>query len=490
MGQELEIIKSHQKENWDIRVITCNNILTACYFNPCHNITACTVCESRSKYWYKQMGLNSDQLLTLKRLPIEIEEFCVIDLSHLLSYRYKDMDLGRGAASSFISLTRDYKIDGKVEQHQKLINELLSMAINVVENMQAYIENEKPDKIVLFNGRFAESYPVICVAKKHHIEFETYETGSIVSKYQVFNQSLPHSIAFKNKLINELWSTADPEERNKIGESWYVNRRQGKVIKGKSFIGNQVKNELPQDFDPQKLNVAIFNSSEDELKVIEEYHTPLYDNQNQAIEQIVKFFENESNIHFYLRVHPNLGGVNNDQIQIINKWNFKNLTVLNPLDRIDTYFLMESCNKVLTFGSTTGIEATYWGRPSIIYGKSAYKPTHATYCPESFEELVTLIKDPELPPIPKHKALPYSYFLSSFGKELQYFSYKDTQNASFDGKPFTRLNKLSPIYFLRYLASLSVWSRMNKLVLGRGVKWNEIFKLKSHIDRKKIDLHS
>lgn len=489
LGQELEIIKRHQNKGWNIKVVTCNNVLTSCYFNPCHNLVACAMCESRSNSWHQHLGLSSDQLITLKQLNIYTEEFQVKDLNHLLEFSYKGMDLGRGVASSFISLNRNYKIDGSIDHHKKLINELLSMSMNVAENFLGLFHDDKPDKIVLFNGRFAELYPAICVAVKLGIEFETFETGSTVNRLQIFKNSLPHSIAFKYKLMQELWINTPKEEREKVGRDWYINRRHGKVLKGKSFIGKQVKNSLPEGFNPEIINVAIFNSSEDELKVIEEYQTHLYDNQNQAIQQIIEHLEGDPNIHFYLRVHPNLAGVDNSQMQEIAQWNYKNLTVIDPLDPIDTYFLMESCNKVLVFVSTTGVEATFWGKPSILYGNSAYKPTKATYCPESFQELIGFIKDPCLKPIPQEKALIYSYFLSRFGEEPKHLKYSDKHHTSFEGKAMTRFNAMTLPYFVKYLKSFPVWKKMNRLVLNTPIKVNEIFKLKSHIDKKKHNYH-
>ena len=40
--------------------------------------------------------------------------------------------------------------------------------------------------------------------------------------------------------------------------------------------------QLPANFDASLMNIAIFNSSEDEMKVIEEWKLDLYKSQNEV----------------------------------------------------------------------------------------------------------------------------------------------------------------------------------------------------------------
>src|SRR5690606_20179770 len=135
------------------------------------------------------------------------------------------------------------------------------------------------------------------------------------------------------------------------------------------FTDTQTQNKLPDNFDPSKTNIAIFNSSEDELKVIEDWKNDIYSSQNDAITSIVKNYLKNPDFHFYLRVHPNLGKLDNAQSKEIEKMDFKNLTVIPAFSKIDSYALMDACDKTITFGSSIGLEATYWRKPSILFGK-------------------------------------------------------------------------------------------------------------------------
>ena len=80
--------------------------------------------------------------------------------------------------------------------------------------------------------------------------------------------------------------------------------------------------------------------------------------------------------------------VNNAQLDEINTFNYANLKIIGPDEDIDTYKLMDIADKVISFGSTTGIEATFWGATSILFGKSFYMHLDAAYQPNSYNCLL------------------------------------------------------------------------------------------------------
>ena len=85
-----------------------------------------------------------------------------------------------------------------------------------------------------------------------------------------------------------------------------------------------------------------------------------------------------------------------------------NLKIIMPEERIDSYALMESCEKIVTFGSTIGIEATYWGKPSVLLGACTYDNLDCCYTPKDRFDAVELIISP-LKPKPKENCYPYAY---------------------------------------------------------------------------------
>jgi hypothetical protein len=71
---------------------------------------------------------------------------------------------------------------------------------------------------------------------------------------------------------------------------------------------------------------------------------------------------------------------------------YDNITVIPAWSNASTYTVMENCDKVISFGSTMGIESSYWGKPSILLGPSSYFYDDVAYIPKTKEEILDLLK--------------------------------------------------------------------------------------------------
>ena len=234
------------------------------------------------------------------------------------------------------------------------------------------------------------------------------------------------------------------------------------------FTKNQVKGKLPTSFDAEKINVVIFNSSEDEMKTFDDWKNSLYNNQNEAIESICKLFLKYPEVHFYLRIHPNLKGVKNLQMKEIESMTFPNLEVIAADDDISTYGLMDACDKVITFGSSTGPEATHRGKPSILLGKTFYDNLDCTYNIDDYNELTGLLLDKNLKPKPAINARKYGYYLANHGEYHTYLKFENNNHFFLD----TKLEKirLRLFYYIikNFLFRSLQWYRTKKLIEKYG----------------------
>ena len=68
-----------------------------------------------------------------------------------------------------------------------------------------------------------------------------------------------------------------------------MDRRNGVDQNWPSFVKDQVKNKLPEGFDSEKRNIVFFNSSEHELIGVEGFENPIFKNQNETIQHILKY---------------------------------------------------------------------------------------------------------------------------------------------------------------------------------------------------------
>jgi hypothetical protein len=352
------------------------------------------------------------------------------------------------------------------------------MAVNVYLNFKHFVDKTNPDCIYIFNGRFAESYPIVEYAIKKNIDYKTIEVARSKHRYDVYDNNLPHDLEARFKKIEETWANGIPSEREKKAIDWFERTRSGTKDIGINFIKDQIQNTLPHNFDSQKENIAIFNSSEDEMKVMKDRSTPLYKSQNEAIEKVVSHFLDNKDIHFYLRVHPNLGIAKNSQMDGILEMDSPNLTVIPPDSNIDTYALVDACDKTFTFGSSVGIEATYWGKPSILFGRTIYEQLETVYFPKTYELLYDLLLTKDLKPKEKSSTLKFSYYISSFGKPYKKFKYDGKFNSYYGNKKMKRFYLKTFYYLFKYLPNLGKWIRYNKIVRGKTFLRSDLTKLK------------
>jgi hypothetical protein len=234
---------------------------------------------------------------------------------------------------------------------------------------------------------------------------------------------LPVDIAYVEAEIRAYWekAAANPE-RDEIGSRFFTARARGQVLNWYSFVTSQREGLLPKNWDDAKTNLVIFNSSEDEFAAIgDEWRNPLYPTQRDGLRRILDSLQGwKENFHVYLRIHPNLRKVDNEDTRAVLQLSAPFLTVIPPDSPISTYALIARADRVLSFGSTVGIEAVYWGTPSILAGNSLYRELGGTYNPGTHDEVMTLLTT-ELQPMDKTAALMFGHYYVTFGIPFKYY---------------------------------------------------------------------
>lgn len=483
LGIELEIIESQIKSKIDLSILYCKSNLESCFFNSSHNLFACSICEARSLVFYNQIKFPKSKLFPLENKITRFDLNQIQDMDDVFNIRYKGYDIGRGIAASYISTRRDYEYQN---EDFEFIHQMALMCANIIENIEFQIKNGIK-AVILFNGRFAEQNAVIEVCTKLGIDYFTYERSSAKGKYKFFKNMLPHSLANRALEMERHWKNGNSPKREQIAHDWFTDRQKGGSGLIKKFLAKQKTGALPIGFNSQKTNISIFITSEDEHKTVKEHHFDQYNNQNEAIKLIIKEFENTKGYQFYLRVHPNLRNIDSDQTREIKKLKFSNLHIINAEEKIDSYELIRASDKIISFGSTTGIEATYLGKPSILFGKSYYMSLDCAYYPKNYSELFKLILLPNLKAKPIENTLPYSYYQSTVG--ITYTKYNDggKKNSNYNSRPIKRIYPKTIWTFVRNIPQFGKWVKMNRLIFKEKLNIKNMIQLNSHLLNKKLN---
>lgn len=478
---ELEIMQQHLDKGDTVYRFVCNGELPVCDANVAHRLYPCLRCVDRQKIGQGLLG-GHERIITNKIYEVgnfRTAKKYIFNYSNLKIFKelkIDNFDIGYAVSSSIISELRDPVPD--ITSHLGLFKKYFYSSLAIYFAALEQIEKFKPDAIYVFNGRVAHAKPLLRAAQKCGVECRIHERGCDLKHYGITINTTPHDISNFNVQLNKQWDEADPVEREKIGASFYEERRGGKEQAWISFTKDQQHNLLPEGWDDNKRNIGFFNTSEDEYESIgPEWKNELCENQAEGIERILKSFSGNDVFHFYLRIHPNLKGLNNKQIKdALSLSKYSNLTIILADSPVSTYHLMSSCEKIITFGSSTGIEAVYWEKVSILLGKSFYSNLKGTYKPRTHEEVDSFISS-ELPVLDKMDSLKYGYYLKTFGRKFIYFKATGFHSGTFKGFDLDKLSSrktrmFKSLYSFNLFREMYKWSRGLVLSLQRFLlKW-------------------
>jgi hypothetical protein len=342
----------------------------------------------------------------------------------LKRYRFNDVDVGQAAYSSYIGLSRDQDLEGRLARFS--LKKLLSTSEMLTKWSEIIFESHNISKLFLYNGRQNQYRPVLRVAQKNKISVEVMEfAGQSANCVYTFQNQLPQDIDTLVNKIEFCWESYCGDKLRSASEFFTSKRSGGAVNDQKSYVCEQQEGMIPKGWDSSKRNIVIFNSSEDEFSALGgEYDKTLYTSQVSAISLLCESLRDRQDIIFWLRMHPNLKNVSwsfASQLKHLGS-KYKNINVILPESRISTYGLLDICDVAISFGSTMGVEAAYWGKPSILLGRCAYESYHSVYVPTSHAEVVSLICNYELPSLDKEGAYKVGLFWSNGGESLLNFS--------------------------------------------------------------------
>ncbi len=452
---EAEIAQRHLDEGDQVIRLTCTGDLPICVGNWQHNLAVCVscVCNRKSIWDLVQPKVPTKSILNLTQADrraiggISVQVNTMRDLQRI---RFRNFDVGYAAASALVDLLNDP--DPDLQPHRTQIQDLVDVSLAGYLSALNHLDQEKPDRVYVISGRWVYTRGVLRACQARGVPCYIHERGGDLHRYYLAANRLPHEIAGTTKDVEELWESADPKERELIGSTYYEEKAKGIERQWFSFVASQTPAQLPEGWDPSRRNIAVFMSSEFEFASIgEEYSFPFYDDQNNGLARIISSLTAAGcPVHLNIRVHPNMKGVRNANIDWVLNLRSPCVTVIPPDAKVSSYALMASCEKVLTFGSTMGIEAVYWGKPSIMAGRGAYQYLEGTYNPESHEAVMELLFA-DLPPKPRLAALKYGYYWLRLGIEHKYYRPESYRKGKFKGK--TAGEALAPFWSFIYRLS-------------------------------------
>ncbi len=340
-------------------------------------------------------------------------------LEQLMALKYKTFEVGLAVGSSFISNVRDSQPN--LEAHHPAIRQMILSAVQVYELVKRLVHEEAPDLVYLFNGRFCNHRAAMRATLDMGKELLIHERGADRFRYYL-QPFMPHELPRWQEMMAREWARggSSPGARE-IGERFFTERRAGLEQFWLSFTDQQKRNLIPA-IDPDKKIVTYFSSTDDEYVCVGDvYEFKIWQNQLDAVRDLIRICSKNESIQLFIRLHPNL---RNKSLEDQRRWlalgEIKGVNMVSFDSDVDTYALIDRSDVVVTAGSTVGIEAVFWGKPSICLGPAYYSELGATLHPQSSAELESMLACDNLT-VDRERAIPFGYGMSTFGRKFVYY---------------------------------------------------------------------
>lgn len=455
---DLELGEIALSEGHEVKYLYCSGQLPTCEPNLDHKNNICALCRSRFKSGIKWIGKDRVQtedfynLTEAQRVEIDfLKKKVFLSVEEVRAFKIGAAEIGRAALSSTITESREPALN--LLQHEKSIRKHLITAATVYYSIKNHLQKMQPDQIILFNGRLSSHMPALDVAKEMGVPAYVHERSGALERYSFLKNTTPHDIRPIAAQIEEVYNSIplSDEEKEKIAVQWYEERRNNVPQFWTSLTKDQKEGLIPSNLTPDKVNLVIFNSSEDEMEEFAYWKNPYYKNQFEGMDRLLTSLrerDEESRIRVFLRVHPHLKGAKGSQVAGILELEKKypELTVIHADSKVSTYALVDAADLVLTYGTTVGIEAAYRGKPLLLMARSPYEEVGVAFRPATHETFIeTLLDFPKTRKLPldlkavRRGVIKYAVFQRFKGVNYKYVkpsSVFDVPRMQRDGKDF------------------------------------------------------
>ncbi len=282
----------------------------------------------------------------------------------------------------------------------------------------ALIKQHDLGTVVVYNGRFTHDRAVAAAAHALGVRVLYYDTGGYDTDFDL-TEATTHDWAHLQVRMLKMYEDWDPKERDDLGGSWFESRRAHTDVNNQRYTGIQEQGRLEELPQSEQL-VVFFSSSDDELVELDIDWKQYFGSQEGALRQLAEACRQHAGTALVVRTHPHM---RLKPPQDLADWLAAVEAIapdlhFGPESPVDSYALMDRADVVFTYGSTSGVEAGYFGRPVAVMGPSAYDQLGCARRITNAAEIAEAIKSPPEPN--STAAIAYGLMMQRRGFTYQY----------------------------------------------------------------------
>jgi len=242
----------------------------------------------------------------------------------------------------------------------------------VFDQVSQLIIRNSITSVIIYNGRFLHDRAAAAAAQQLSIPILSYDTGGSDTDFDLTIDETHDWSKLQSRMLT-MYDTWDSETRNNIGSAWFTNRVRHLDEANQAYTDAQTVG-LSIDVPAGKRLVVFFSSSGDEIAELDLDWNEYFGTQDGALHSLSDECKKFPDIYLVVRTHPHKRRKPKLDVE---SWH-ETVKKVNPdlhLDEfsdVDSYALMRQADIVVTYGSTTGIEAAFANKPVIVMGPSAY----------------------------------------------------------------------------------------------------------------------
>jgi hypothetical protein len=339
----------------------------------------------------------------------------------------------------------------------------------LVEAMRSYawaydqavelITRRQISTVVVYNGRFTHDRAVAAAAESCGVRVLYYDTGGYETDFDL-TIATTHDWAHLQMRMREMYENWG-DDRDEIGAKWFIDRQTHADANNAIFVANQEVGHLEGVPEADRL-VVFFSSSGDEIAELELDWSEYLNSQEEALARLALECRSLPGTKLVVRTHPHMGLKPKDDLA---RWMAAVDAAgpdvhFDPFSKIDSYALMRAADVVFTYGSTSGVESGFIGRPVVVMGPSAYDTLGCALRITSSDEIKGAVENP---PIPNPTAaIPYGLMMQHRGFRFAHIMKLSSGEAALGGIQLSEANE-----FVRKISDFQKQRRLRILTESR-----------------------
>lgn len=398
----LSIINKEIKNKNRVYILFCDSTLESCPPNNTKIKVICDLCQYYQISSYKKHLSNKANLIKLELKPEKNKKkFYFKNYNELKDFKFDNVPLGLLVSSDLITFFKDSNL--KYDEVEEIANKKLEASILLYKKSLEIIKKNNIDIVYSWNGRRGSDGPVLYAAKKLNKRYYSY-ISSHNSKYIIEKKSLNiHDLKIaKNEIKNIKLKKIFKNKENikKYSKKAFNSLSKGEATNFKMFVGINKKEYSALNYNKKKKIITIFTSTLWEHSSLGKEWDLEFNNKKINFYDLLNQIVNNKKIlkshDIIIKWHPYHSYSSVNEKNEIEKFIKKNSHVKNYryYENVSTYHLIKISDKVITIGSTTGVEYSYLtSKKLILLGPSYYEDLNFVQRCKNMNQLISAINN-------------------------------------------------------------------------------------------------